>query len=61
MVIALKSESCHLRLKAGVIERIEQRMRQENRTFNNACETLLLEALEQWEQWMRVQKRLANG
>lgn len=59
--LLVKSESRHVRLKVELIERIGQRMRVENRTFNNACETLLMEALEQWEQWMKVQKRLANG
>lgn len=56
--LLVKSESRHLRLKVELIERIGQRMRVENRTFNNACETLLMEALEQWDK-MRL-KKVAN-
>lgn len=55
--LLVKSESRHLRLKVQLIERIGQRMRVENRTFNNTCETLLLEALEQWEARMKGKER----
>lgn len=44
-----KSESCHIRIPMALIERIRVRCREENRTFNNACETLLYEAITVWE------------
>lgn len=47
------STSHHIRLKMELAERIHQRMQQENRTFNNACETLLYEAIQLWEQKLK--------
>ena len=44
------SESCHLRLEKALIDRIKAMALATNRTFNNACVTLLYDAIFTWEQ-----------
>jgi len=55
-----KSESRHLRLKLDLLARIRRLMEEENRTFNNACETLLYEAIARWEA-RGAKERVSHG
>lgn len=44
------SESYHIRLDNALVKRIAARATEENRNFNNTCETLLYEAINKWEE-----------